>query len=208
MTDTLIEVKPEIAARAHVNAAGYRAMATRAASDPDGFWAEQLRRITWMRTPTKMRAGDFSGDVQVRWFEDGTLNASANCLDRHLATRGDQVAIIWEGDDPSVSRHVTYRELHAQVCRLGNVLKSLGVKKGDPVCIYLPMVVEAAVAMLACARIGAVHTVVFGGFSPESLANRIQDAGARVLITADEGRRGGRRVALKANADAAVGHCP
>jgi acetyl-CoA synthetase len=208
MADTLIEVKPEIAARAHVNAAGYRAMAERAARDPDGFWAEQCRRLTWMRTPTKIRSGDFSGEVHVRWFEDGTLNAAANCLDRHLATRGDQIAIIWEGDDPAVSRHVTYRELHAQVCRLANVLKSLGVKKGDPVCIYLPMVAEAAVAMLACARIGAVHTVVFGGFSPDSLANRIQDAGCRLLITADEGRRGGRRVGLKANADAALEQCP
>jgi acetyl-CoA synthetase len=208
MSETLIAVKPGIAAKAHVNAEGYRAMAARADSDPAGFWAEQCRRLTWMKTPTKTLEGDFTGDVRVRWFEDGTLNAAANCLDRHLATRGDQVAIIWEGDDPAESRHVTYRELHEQVCRLANVLRTLGVRKGDRVCIYLPMVVEAAVAMLACARIGAVHTVVFGGFSPESLAGRIQDAGARVLITADEGRRGGRRVPLKANADAALSHCP
>jgi acetyl-CoA synthetase len=207
MPDTLIAVKPEIARTARVRPADYHAM-MRHAADPAGFWAEQCRRITWMKPPTKMLSGDFWGEVRVKWFEDGTLNASANCLDRHLAERGDQVAIIWEGDDPSVSRHITYRELHEQVCRLANVLQSLGVAKGDRVCIYLPMVPEAAVAMLACARIGAVHTVVFGGFSPDSLANRIQDAGARVLITADEGRRGGRRVALKTNADAALKHCP
>jgi acetyl-CoA synthetase len=144
----------------------------------------------------------------VKWFEDGTLNASVSCLDRHLAERGDQTAIIWEGDDPGVSERITYRDLHARVCRLANVLKSLGVAKGDRVCIYLPMVVEAAVAMLACARIGAIHTVVFGGFSPDSLANRLQDAGVGVLITADEGRRGGRRVPLKTNADTALAQCP
>ncbi len=208
MSEPLIAVKPEIAARAHVTAEGYRAMAARAQDDPAGFWAEQSRRLDWMKRPTKTLSGDFTGDVRVTWFEDGTLNAAANCLDRHLATRGDQVAIIWEGDDPAMSRHVTYRELHEQVCRLANVLRHFGVKKGDRVCIYLPMVVEAAVAMLACARIGAVHTVVFGGFSPDSLADRIRDAGARVLITADEGRRGGRRVPLKANADAAVSRAP
>ena len=208
MSEHLIAVKPEIAAKAHVTAERYRAMAARAAGDLPGFWAEHCRRLDWIKAPTRTLSGDFTGDVRVTWFEDGTLNAAANCLDRHLATRGDQVAIIWEGDDPTVSRHVTYRELHEQVCRLGNVLKTLGVKKGDRICIYLPMVVEAAVAMLACARIGAVHTVVFGGFSPDSLADRIRDAGARVLITADEGRRGGRRVALKTNADAAVARCP
>ena len=179
MTETLIAVKREIAAKAHVTAEAYRAMAARAANDAAGFWVEQSRRLDWIKRPTQALSGDFSGDVRVTWFADGTLNAAANCLDRHLATRGDQVAIIWESDDPAVSRHVTYRELHEQVCRLANVLKHLGVKKGDRVCIYLPMVVEAAVAMLACARIGAVHTVVFGGFSPDSLANRIQDAGAR-----------------------------
>jgi acetyl-CoA synthetase len=208
MSETLIAVKPEIAAQAHVTAETYRAMVRRAADDPAGFWAEQARRLDWIKPPTRTLDGDFSGDVRVQWFADGTLNAAANCLDRHLATRGDQTAIIWEGDDPTMSRHVTYRQLHDQVCRLANVLLSLGVRKGDRVCIYLPMVVEAAVAMLACARIGAVHTVVFGGFSPDSLANRIQDAGARVLITADEGRRGGRRVALKTNADAALAQCP
>ena len=193
MSDTLFPVKPEIAAHALVNEAGYKAMSARAAEDPAGFWAEQAYRVTWFKPPTKAMEGDFNGDVRVTWFADGTLNASVNCLDRHLATRGDQVAIIWEGDDPNTHKHVTYRELHEQVCRLANVLKGLGVRKGDRVCIYLPMVVEAAAAMLACARIGAIHTIVFGGFSPDSLANRIQDAGVKVLITADEGRRGGRR---------------
>ena len=208
MTDTLFPVQPEIAATALVNAAQHAAMTAEAAANPDAFWARESGRIAWMTAPTKIRSGDFSNGVHVKWFEDGTLNASASCLDRHLATRGEQTAIIWEGDDPSVSKHVTYRELHAMVCRMANVLKSLGVAKGDRVCIYLPMVVEAAVAMLACARIGAVHTVVFGGFSPDSLAQRIQDAGVKVVITADEGRRGGRKVALKTNVDAALKNCP
>jgi acetyl-CoA synthetase len=183
-------------------------MTARATRDPHGFWMEEKQRITWMREPTQSVSGGFTGDVRITWFEDGTLNAAANCLDRHLATRGDQAAIIWEGDDPNTSKTVTYRELHDQVCRLANVLKAKGVAKGDRVAIYMPMVIEAAVAMLACARIGAVHTVVFGGFSPDSLANRIQDAGVRLLITADEGRRGGRSVALKSNADAALRQCP
>ncbi|WP_048859656.1 acetate--CoA ligase [Acidisphaera rubrifaciens] len=209
MTDQhVIEVRPEIAARAHADAARYGAMYEAAKRDPQAFWAEQARRISWMRPPTRIKNTDFTGDVTIRWYEDGTLNAAATCLDRHLAERGDQVAIIWEGDDPGTSRRVTYRELHAEVCRTANVLKSLGVKRGDRVTIYLPMVVEAAVAMLACARIGAIHSVVFGGFSPDSLAGRIQDCGSTVLITADEGRRGGKRVPLKTNADAAVAACP
>ena len=208
MSDTLFPVKSEIAAAAHVDAAKHAAMTAEAAANPDAFWAREAARVSWMKAPTKTRSGDFTGDVRIKWFEDGTLNASANCLDRHLATRGDQTAIIWEGDDPGQSRHVSYRELHEMVCRMANVLKSLGVKKGDRVCIYLPMVVEAAVAMLACARIGAVHTVVFGGFSPDSIAQRIQDAGVEVVITADEGRRGGRKVPLKANVDAALNQCP
>ena len=208
MTDTLFPVKPEIAANALVNAETYAAMTARAASDPHGYWLEQAGRIVWSKPPTQTVAGDFTGDVRVTWFADGTLNASVSCLDQHLATRGEQTAIIWESDDPNVSEKITYRDLYERVCRLANVLKSLGVRKGDRVCIYLPMVVEAAVSMLACARIGAVHTVVFGGFSPDSLAGRIQDAGCSVLITADEGRRGGRKVALKANADAAVAQCP
>ena len=208
MSDTLVPVQPEIAAAARINAAQFAAMTARVAADPAGFWSEQAARIAWMRPPTKTVEGDFHGDVRVTWYEDGTLNASVSCLDRHLATRGDQVAIIWEGDSPDVSEKVTYRDLHDRVCRFANVLKSLGAQKGDRICIYLPMVIEAAVAMLACARIGAIHTIVFGGFSPDSLANRIQDATAKILITADEGRRGGRKVALKTNADEALRQCP
>ncbi len=201
-------VRPEIAAKAHVTEAGYVEMFEHAARDPDGFWQEHSRRIAWMRAPTRIKNVSFAGDVSIKWFEDGTLNASQSCLDRHLATHGDRTAIIWESDDPSVSKHVTYRELHEQVCRLANAMQGLGVKKGDRVTIYLPMVPEAAVAMLACARIGAVHSVVFGGFSPDSLANRIQDCGSELLITADEGRRGGRTVPLKGNADVALKTCP
>ena len=209
MTDAAVfPVRPEIAAEAHVTAEQYQTMYEQAARDPDGFWREQARRIAWIKEPTRIKDTSFTGDVTIRWFEDGQLNAAATCLDRHLADKGDQVAIIWEGDDPNQERRVTYRELHEEVCRLGSALKSLGVKKGDRVTIYLPMVVEAAVAMLACARIGAVHTVVFGGFSPDSLANRIQDCDSTVLITADEGRRGGRKVALKTNADEALKQCP
>jgi len=183
-------------------------MTARAANEPDAFWAEESKRITWMKAPTKIKNTSFEGDVSIKWFEDGTLNVSANCLDRHLAERGDQVAIIWESDDPNVSKKVTYRELHEQVCRLANALTARGIKKGDVVTVYLPMVVEAAVALLACARIGAIHSVVFGGFSPDSLANRIQDCNSVALITSDGGRRGGRRMALKTNADEALKTCP
>ena len=201
-------VRPEIAAKAHVTEAHYREMFEQAQRDPDGFWREQAQRIAWMQQPTKIKNTSYAGDVSIKWFEDGTLNASASCLDRHLATRGDQTAIIWEGDDPSVSKHITYRQLHEQVCRLANAMKGLGVQKGDRVTIYMPMVPEAAVAMLACTRIGAIHSVVFGGFSPDSLANRLQDCDSNLLITADEGRRGGRKVPLKTNADAALKSCP
>jgi len=204
----IFPVRPEVAATAHVTAAGYRTMYERAARDPDGFWAAEAKRIAWMKPPTKIKNTSFTGNVSIKWFEDGTLNASASCLDRHLATRGEQTAIIWEGDDPSVSKHITYRELHEQVCRLANAMKILGVGKGDVVTIYLPMVPEAAVAMLACARIGAIHSVVFGGFSPDSLGNRLQDCNSSLLITADEGRRGGRKVALKVNADEALKSSP
>jgi acetyl-CoA synthetase len=206
--EPVYQVKPHIAASTHVTAEQYRGMAARAAREPDMFWAEQAKRVAWIKPPTKIKNTSFTGDVQIKWYEDGTLNVAASCLDRHLAERGDQVAIIWEGDDPNVSRKVTYRELHAEVCKLANALKSLGVKRGDRVTIYLPMVIEAAVSMLACARIGAVHSIVFGGFSPDSLANRLQDCGSEVLITADEGRRGGRKVALKTNADEALKACP
>jgi acetyl-CoA synthetase len=208
MSDTLFPVKPEVAAHAHLNADQLAAMQARLAADPTRFWLEQTHRVAWMKRPTKTLEGDFNGDVRVRWFEDGVLNASVSCLDRHLARSGDKTAIIWEGDDPNSSEKVTYRDLYERVCRLANALKALGAKKGDRICIYLPMVVEAAVAMLACARIGAIHSVVFGGFSPDSLANRIQDSACEILITADEGRRGGRTVPLKANADAAVAQCP
>ena len=208
MSDHTYPVLPEIAARAHVTAEQHRAMTEAAARDPEAFWGQQAERVAWMRAPTRMKNTSFEGDVSIRWYEDGTLNASASCLDRHLAERPDQVAIIWEGDDPNQQRRVTYRELHEEVCRLASALRGLGVKRGDRVTIYLPMVVEAAVAMLACARLGAIHAVVFGGFSPDSLANRIKDCGSTVLITADEGRRGGRRVALKANADEALKQCP
>ena len=213
--DALYHVKPALAASSHVNAERFRLMTNHAALEPDAFWAEEARRIAWMREPTTVRDVSFGNgvapgadDVWIRWFADGTLNASASCLDRHLAERGDQVAIIWEGDDPDTQRSVTYRELHEETCRLANAMTALGVGRGDRVTIYLPMVVEAAVAMLACARIGAIHAVVFGGFSPDSLAGRIQDCGSTLLITADEGRRGGRRVPLKTNADAALKSCP
>ncbi len=206
--DLLFHVKPATAVDASVDAAHLRLMVNHAATDPDHFWAEQARRLDWMRFPQVIKNTSFEGDVRIRWFEDGTLNASATCLDRHLAKRGDQVAIIWEGDDPAASQKITYRDLHERVCRLANAMKQLGAKKGDRISIYLPMVPEAAVAMLACARIGAIHSVVFGGFSPDSLANRIQDCGSTMLITADEGRRGGRTVALKTNADAALAQCP
>ncbi len=208
MSDTLFPVKPEIAAHAHLNAGQLAAMQARLVADPHRFWLEQTHRISWTRRPTQTLSGGFDGDVRVKWFEDGTLNASVSCLDRHLATSGNEVAIIWEGDDPDVAEKVTYRDLYERVCRLANALRSLGAKKGDRICIYLPMVVEATVAMLACARIGAVHSVVFGGFSPDSLANRIQDSECAILITADEGRRGGRKVPLKANADDALAQCP
>ncbi|MBX6747104.1 MAG: acetate--CoA ligase, partial [Acetobacteraceae bacterium] len=184
------------------------AMSEEAKRDPDGFWRKEMRRIAWIKEPTKIKNTSFTGDVSIKWFEDGVLNASVSCLDRHLPARGDQVAIIWEGDEPNQDSKITYRQLHERVCRLANGLRSLGVKKGDRVCIYLPMIVEAAVAMLACARIGAIHSVVFGGFSPDSLASRIQDSECAVLLTADEGRRGGRKVPLKANADEALASCP
>ena len=203
-----VPVRPEIAKAALLDRAGYEDMAARAGAEPDAFWAAECKRLTWTRQPTRIKNTCFTGDVSIKWFEDGTLNAAANCLDRHLAERGEQTAIIWEGDDPDTSRKVTYRALHEQVCRLANALTALGVKKGDVVTIYLPMVPEAAVAMLACARIGAVHSVVFGGFSPDSLANRLRDCHSVALITADEGRRGGKRVALKAHADTALRDCP
>ena len=191
-----------------IDEAEYFRLYEQSLADPDGFWGEQGKRLDWIKPYTKVCNASFTGDVSIRWYEDGTLNASANCIDRHLAKRGDQTAILWEGDDPAEDRRVSYRELHESVCRLANALKAKGVKKGDRVTIYLPMIPEAAVAMLACARIGAIHSVVFGGFSPDSLAGRIEDCRSTVLITADEGLRGGRKVPLKRNADTALKQCP
>ncbi len=183
----------------------YRALYRRSLSDPQGFWAEQALRIDWITPFTKVKHTSFDmHNVSIRWFEDGTTNVAMNCIDRHLPERAHRTAIIWEGDDSALSRHITYCELHEQVCRFANVLKKHGVKKGDRVTIYLPMIPEAAFAMLACARIGAVHSVVFGGFSPEALAGRIADAASEVVVTADEGLRGGRRVPLKSNVDEAL----
>ena len=205
MADKVYEVPAAWTKRAFIDAAKYRAMYDRSLADPNGFWAEEAKRIHWFRHFTKVKNTSFDPhDVSIKWFEDGTTNAAYNCIDRHLATRGDQVAIIWEGDDPEESKKITYKELHDQVCRLANVLRNRNVEKGDRVTIYLPMIPEAVYAILACARIGAIHSVVFGGFSPDSLAGRIEDCQSRVVITADEGLRGGRKVPLKANTDAAI----
>jgi acetyl-CoA synthetase len=210
MSDSLLFPPPEAwARRAYVDNAGYLRMHAAALEDPAAFWREHGRRIDWIRPYTKVKDVSFNeADFRIRWFEDGVLNVAHNCVDRHLATRGDQPAIIWEGDDPSESKTITYRELHAEVCRFANVLKAHGVGKGSTVTIYLPMIPEAAYAMLACARLGAIHSVVFAGFSPESLANRIQDCDSKVVITADEGLRGGKKVPLKANVDAALPSAP
>jgi acetyl-CoA synthetase len=201
----LYPIPADLKGRAYVDEAKYRTMYEESLRDPDRFWGEHGRRIDWIKPFTRVKNTTFGpGEVSIRWFEDGVTNVSANCTDRHLATRGDQVAIIWEGDDPSDSRKITYRELHREVCRMANVLRNRGVAKGDRVTIYLPMIPEAAYAMLACARLGAIHSVVFGGFSPDSLASRIEGCASRMVITADEGLRGGRKVALKANVDAAI----
>ena len=197
-------VSADFAKSALINEQTRKEWYERSVSQPEAFWAEHGKRLDWIKPFTKVKDVSFSGDVHIKWFEDGTLNVAANCLDRHLAKRGDQTAIIWEGDNPEESAHITYRDLHERVCRLSNVLEGLGVKKGDRVTIYLPMIPEAAVAMLACARIGAIHSVVFGGFSPDSLAGRMQDCDSTLLITADEGLRGGRKVPLKVNADQAL----
>ena len=206
--NSFFPVKPEIASTAYVDEAAYARLYEQSISDPEAFWGEQGKRIDWIKPYTKVKDVSYTGDVHIKWFYDGTLNVSANCIDRHLEKRGDQTAIIFEGDDPGVSKHITYKELHEQVCRLANVLKKNGVKKGDRVTIYLPMIPEAAYAMLACTRIGAVHSIVFGGFSPDSLKDRIVDCDSHFVITSDEGLRGGRKVPLKANADKAVAGAP
>jgi acetyl-CoA synthetase len=208
MTDpqTVHPVPPEFAARALVRREDYERMYATSVDDPDGFWRDAAGRLDWMRAPTRIKDTSFAlDDFHIRWFEDGELNASVNCLDRHLDASGDKTAIIFEADDPAQpAQRISYRELHARVCRLGNALRNLGVGKGDRVTIYLPMIPDAVVAMLACARIGAIHMVVFGGFSPNSIADRVADSGSKLVITADEGRRGGKPVALKANVDAAL----
>ncbi|HEV7718210.1 MAG TPA: acetate--CoA ligase, partial [Arsenicitalea sp.] len=210
MSDDLVfEPSAAAIARTHVTKDQYESMYARSISDPDGFWAEQAQRIDWIKPFTKVKNTTFQyPDVSIKWFEDGVLNISANCIDRHLATRGEQVAIIWEGDIPGTQKHITYNQLYEQVCRFANVLKAQGVQKGDRVTIYMPMIPEASYAMLACARIGAVHSVVFGGFSPDALAGRINDCESRIVITADEGRRGGKTIPLKKNVDAAVANAP
>ncbi len=202
--DALYPVSDAWQKRAWINQRTYNDVYQRSIMDPNSFWAEQGKRIDWIVPYTEIRDYSYEGDVYIRWFSDGTLNAAVNCVDRHLETRGNQTAIIWEGDDPSESRKITYRELHGEVCRFANVLKRLGVVKGDRVTIYLSMVPELAFAMLACARIGAIHSIVFGGFSPDSLAGRIRDADSKLVITADEGIRGGRTIPLKATTDEAV----
>jgi acetyl-CoA synthetase len=201
-------VPEEFAKNAHITSEMYEAMYKRSIEDPDGFWSDQANEfLDWMKPWSKVQEFDFTkGDI--RWFEGGKLNVSYNCLDRHLETRGDQVALLWEADNPEVDKKVTYRELYEDVCKFSNVLKSRGVKKGDRVCIYMPMITEAAVAMLACTRIGAVHSIVFGGFSPDSLRDRILDSDCQTVITADEGVRGGKSVPLKVNADKALTECP
>ena len=204
MSEKIYDVPADWRKRAYVDEAKYKEMYARSVKDPNGFWGEQAKRIDWIKPFSKIKNTSYDpSNVSIKWFEDGTLNVCHNCVDRHLAKRGDQTAILWEGDDPKDDKKLTYKQLHAEVCRFANVLKSRGVKKGDRVTIYLPMIPEAAISMLACARIGAVHSVVFGGFSPDSLAGRIEDCKSSVVVTADEGVRGGRKIPLKANVDAA-----
>ena len=210
MSDKVYPVSAETAAKAHIDAAKYDEMYRRSVDDPEGFWGEQAEAfLTWSKPWDKVMDYSYDADdLHIKWFQGGKLNASYNCLDRHLETRGDQTAIIWEGDDPNEDKKITYRELHEQVSRFANAMKARGVKKGDRVSIYMPMIPEAAVAMLACTRIGAIHSIVFGGFSPDALRDRILDSDCRVVITADEGLRGSKHVPLKANVDKALESCP
>ncbi|MFZ5619285.1 MAG: AMP-binding protein, partial [Pseudomonadota bacterium] len=201
----IFPVRPEEARRALYDRRRYEADYRRSIDDQDGFWRDVARRIDWVTAPAKIRDVSFRReDFRIRWYEDGALNASFNCIDRHLPERENDIAVLWEGDDPKDDRRITYGELYGEVCRMANILKARGVKRGDRVVIYMPMIPEAAYAMLACARIGAVHSVVFGGFSPDSLASRIDDCEPAAIITADEGLRGGKKVHLKKNVDAAL----
>jgi len=205
MTDQMFAPSAEVVAHAHADAAKYAEMYKASMDDPNAFWGEHGKRLDWIKPYSKVKNTSFDfHNVSIKWFEDGQLNVSANCIDRHLASRGDQTAIIWESDDPKDAKHITYRQLHDEVARFANVLKSLGVAKGDRVVLYLPMIPEAAYAMLACARIGAIHSIVFAGFSPDALRSRVEDSGARLVVTADEAPRGGRRTPLKTNADKAL----
>jgi acetyl-CoA synthetase len=206
--EKIYPVSAETAAQAHIDAAKYQELYQRSVEDPEGFWGDAADEfLTWFRKWDKVSEWDFN-EAEIKWFQGGKLNVSYNCLDRHLETRGDQTAFIWESDNPAEDKKITYRELHTEVCKFANVLKSRGVKKGDRVCIYMPMILEAAVAMLACTRIGAVHSIVFGGFSPDALSSRILDSDCQTLITADESVRGGKHVPLKSNADIALKDCP
>ena len=209
MTDKIYDVPADWKKNAFIDDAKYQNMYAASIADPDTFWGEQAKRITWSKPFTKVKNASYApGNVSIKWFEDGKLNACFNCVDRHLDKRGNQVALIWEGDDPKNDKTVTYKQLHAEVSRFANVLKKQGVKKGDRVTIYLPMILEAAYAILACARIGAVHSVIFGGFSPDSIAGRVEDCKSDIIVTADEGVRGGRKIPLKANVDAACAKAP
>ena len=206
---SLIKVTDEVKRTALIDNEKYLQEYERSINDPENFWAEHGQRIDWIKPYTRIKDVSYSEkDLHIKWFHDGTLNVSSNCLDRHLEQRGDQTAIIWEGDDPKEDKRISFKELHSEVCKFANALKELGVKKGDRVTIYMPMIPEAAVAMLACARVGAIHSVVFGGFSPDALAGRIQDCDSSLIITADEGIRGGKPIPLKANTDAALNSCP
>jgi acetyl-CoA synthetase len=204
----IIPAPAKLASTAWIDAKKYRAMYEQSIRDPESFWAAQGKYLHWFKPYTKAKNASFDGDVKIRWLEDGTLNACYNCVDRHMPQRAEQTAIIWEGDDPAESKRITYAELHREVCRFANVLKAQGVEKGDRITIYLPMIPEAAYALLACARIGAIHSVVFAGFSPDSLKDRILDCDAKMVITSDEGLRGGKKVPLKANTDEALKSCP
>ena len=203
-------VPAAVTAHALIDKAKYEEMYQASVDDPEAFWGEHGRQIDWIKPYTKVKNTSYAyDDLSINWFEDGTLNVSANCIDRHLATRADQTAILWEPDDPDAeAQHISYAKLHQEVCRFANVLKSLGITKGDRVILYMPMIPEAVYAMLACARIGAIHSVVFGGFSPDALGSRVEGCGAKLVITADEAPRGGRNTPLKANADKALAKMP